>query len=179
MTHFLVLIDVGYRKKDTRFLNVAKLIINCRAENKHLRRQIHIGVDKRRDIDAMAPDMAVENLIVLAECRPCEDVTHLVFVDASIERMQRIHEAVVVVKIFVKKIQDHVAAFVRITWIHRHLAEKILQIRIDHRKRAESVPQVVERKESLDPCLGRLQIPRHNRAPKLKRERKYLIQKLL
>lgn len=54
----------------------------------------------------------------------CEDVTHLVFVDASIERMQRIHEAVVVVKIFVKKIQDHVAAFVGITWIHRHLAEK-------------------------------------------------------
>ena len=103
MTHFLVLIDVGYRKKDTRLLNVAKLIIDCRAEHKHLRRQIHIGVDKRRDIDAMAPDMAVENLIVLAECRPCEDVTHLVFVDASIERMQRIHEAVVVVKIFVKK----------------------------------------------------------------------------
>ena len=51
--------------EDARLLHVAKLAVDGRAQQQHLGRQAHVGVDQRRDVDAVLADEGVQ-----AACSP-------------------------------------------------------------------------------------------------------------
>lgn len=54
--------------------DVAELVVDAGAERFHGRRQVHIGVDQRRDVDAQLLDLMLEDLVVARKVIGREDL---------------------------------------------------------------------------------------------------------
>lgn len=76
VTLFFLLKYIRYRKEYTALLNISKLVIDGRSKHLHCRRETHIGVDKRRDIEAVFPHLMIEYLVILLECLAVKKPLH-------------------------------------------------------------------------------------------------------
>ena len=63
-------------KEYAGFLHIAKFIVDGGAKHLHCRRQAHVGVDKRRDIEAMCPYGTIEYAVVIGKSLAVEQLLH-------------------------------------------------------------------------------------------------------
>ena len=59
--------DILDGEEYTGLLHIAEFIVDSRSENLHCRRQAHVGIHKRGNIDAMIPDSRIKYTVVLLE----------------------------------------------------------------------------------------------------------------
>jgi len=144
VTLLLFLEYVGNRKEYTTLLYIAKLVIDSRSKHLHCRREAHIGVDKRRDIEAVFPHLMIEYLVILLECLSVKKPLHSLVINRCVKGADRPHKHLGIWKMLLKEIKYEVAARAVIARIHGHLAEKIFDFGMLHCKCTKAVPQVVE-----------------------------------
>ena len=144
----LLLQDLIDRDQDTGFLHLAKLVVDGGAEDAHLGRQVHVGVDQRWHVDTELAHLLIKYLIVVAEVIVMEQAREPSFVPFDLQGHDGCHQLVRIREMEVKEVEDQVARLSVVRIIHRDLTEEIAQFGIDHRQGSQSVPQVVEDKET-------------------------------
>lgn len=163
----LLLQDLVDRDQDAGLLHLAKLVIDGGAEDAHLGREVHVGVDQWRHVDAELAHLLVEHPVIVAEIIVMEQAREpcLIPLDPQghdgRDQLFRIREMVV------QEIEDQVARLGVVRIIHGDLAEEIPQLGVDHRQGAQPVPQVVEDKEALRGGSCRLILEGDKRASQL------------
>ena len=136
MTLLLFLEYLGYSKKYAGLLDIAELIVYCRAEHAHRGRQSHVGIDKRRDIVPMIAYGLVEYLVIFLERIPAKQSLHGLTIHICLQRTYGGNKPIMIGEILFKKIQDHVTATGIVARIHRDLAEQLFYLWINHSKSA-------------------------------------------
>ncbi len=152
MPLFLLLKYLRDGKEYAALFDIAELVVHCRAEHPHCRRQPHIGVHERRNAVAVAAHLGVEYAEIALEVAAAEQGVELGLGRRRAQRRYRPHQTVGVGEILVEEVEYHVAAHRRVARVHGHLSEEIAYLGIDNRERAEAVPKVVESVYGL--CAG-------------------------
>ena len=92
-------------------LNVAEFGVDGGAEASHRGREVHVGVDQRRNAQSVVAYGLVEYLVVLAEVSAAEHTFDIGRFRRRTQRVDRGDETVGIREIFVIEVKDHVAAF--------------------------------------------------------------------
>ena len=137
--------------EDARFDDVAELVVDAGAERLHGRRQIHIGIDQRRDVDAHFLDLPLEDFIVFPEVFFRQDVVEfarqfdLDGLFGNHHPVQPVHQVILPgPEVLAQEVQDHLQAFFREGRVDGHLAEEILHPAfVEHDQTAQPVEEVV------------------------------------
>lgn len=167
MAHALLVEDLIDGNEDARLLHLAKTVVDGRSEEFHRRREVHVGVDERRDIEAQVANLAVEDAVVLPEVGAREDLGQLLLGVLVAQRVDGHDEVVLVVEVLLEEIEDHVAADADVARIHGHLAKEVPDVGIDDRQRAETIPKVVEGEDALGVLAHVLVVERDKRSAQL------------
>ena len=123
MAAFLVVGDFVNLDEDAAFFHASKLMVDSGAEHAHGGREAHVGIDERRDVDALASDVVVEPPVVFLEIVAVEERCHFLEVSAGVEWVDGSDKVLMVGEIQVQERQQQVAAVDGIAGVHRHLAE--------------------------------------------------------
>ena len=150
----LFLQDLVDRDQDAGLLHLAEFVVDGGAEDAHLGREVHVGVDQRRHVDAELAHLLVEHLIVVAEVIVVEQAREPRLVPLDPQGHDGRHQLVRIREMAVEEIEDQVARLGVVRIIHRDLAEEIAQLGVDDRQGAQPVPQVVEDEKTFrgGPC---------------------------
>ena len=81
MAYTLVGDDLVDSDEDTRLLDVAEALVDRRAEDTHLGRECHVGIDQRRDVQPDLTYRLVQRTVVLQTVIRGEKPSDLGFVD--------------------------------------------------------------------------------------------------
>ena len=141
---FLFFEDLVDGEEYAAFFDIAKFVVDCRSKHSHGGRQAHVGVDERRDVEAVGADFAVENLVVVFECVAGEELLHFRGVKLDGEGIPGGDEVVVVGEVFVEEVENEVATFAVVAGVHGHFAEQMFDFGMENGQRPEAVPEVVE-----------------------------------
>ncbi len=95
----------------------------------------------------------IEYLVILLECLAVKKPLHSLGINRCVKGADRPHKHLGIGEMLLKEIKYEIAARAVIARIHGHLAEKIFDFRMLHRKSTKSVPQVVKCEKSLCTCL--------------------------
>jgi hypothetical protein len=87
MAHTLVGDDLVDSDEDTRLLDVAEVLVDRRAEDTHLGRECHVGIDQRGDIQPDLTYRLVQRTVVLQTVIRGEELADLGFVDDDGQRI--------------------------------------------------------------------------------------------
>ena len=161
---FQDLVD-GY--ENAGFFDVAKCVVDGRAEHPHGGRKAHVGAHERRDVEAALANGTVENLVVGAEIVFDEELAELFFRRFEQYGVGHCDESVAVAEMALEKIEYHVARLTVEAWIHGHFPEEVFQIGDHHREGAQAVPKIVEGIETLGEIVGALVLEGDERAAEL------------
>lgn len=132
--------DLGDGEEDACLFDIAELVVDGGAEHAHGGRQAHIGVDERRDVDAVGTDGFVEYLVIVEIVGTGEYIAHRLQVGFGVERVYGAHESVGIAEVLVHEVEDHVAALLVVAGIHGDLAEEIFDFGMHDGESAETVP---------------------------------------
>ena len=109
----------------------------------------------------------IQNAIVSTEIIFREDSCHLALRSFQLQWLHRNHQVLLVIKMLLEEVENHIAATTDVRRIHRHLAEEILYIRIEHGEGTQSVPEIVESKDTLGILAHILILERDERTAQL------------
>jgi hypothetical protein len=101
---FLLFKNLGNGKEDATFFDVAKFIVDSSAKHAHRGRKAHVGVNKRRYIDATVANFGVEDALIFFEVVAGEDSLHGLGVEVGLERVNGGNEVVVVGEMLVEEV---------------------------------------------------------------------------
>jgi len=164
VSHALVFQYFVNGNQNARFLHLSKFVVDGGAKHTHRGAQTHIGIDEGRNVVAQFAYFCVEDVIVFLEIALAEEVFKIVLVCPNLQGFFGIDEVVFVAEVLVEEEENHVACLGIEGRIHRHLPEEVFQSRNHHRQCAQSVPEVVERKESFAQFACALIFKRHEGA---------------
>lgn len=134
--------------EDSCFFDLTELVVDGGSEDSHRGAESHVGIDQGRNVEAQFSHLGVEDSIVCFEVFFGEECFQFRFVRACLNGCVGRDKFFVVREVFVQEEENHVPGFWVERGIHGHFAEEIFQVRHEHRERTESVPEIVEGKES-------------------------------
>lgn len=124
-------------------------------------------VDQRRDIITQLANLRIQYLIILFKGILAEQRSQFLVGSFQNQRFHRCYQLFPIIKMLLKEVQNHVASTTMIAGIHSHLAKEVLHIRHHHCQRSQSVPQIIQRKQTFTAGTCRLIFQRHKRASQL------------
>ena len=136
----LLLQDFIHGNENARLLYIAEAIIDGCTKELHGRTEVHVGIHQRRNIETELANLMIQNAIVSTEIIFREDSCHLALRSFQLQWLHRNHQVLLVIKMLLEEVENHIAATTDVRRIHRHLSEEILYIRIEHGKGTQSVP---------------------------------------
>ena len=154
MPTFLLVGDFVDVDVDAAFLHFAKLVVDGCAEKAHGGGEVHIGVDQRRNVDAVAAYELIEAAVVFLKVVAHEKMLGARCRRVGLERLNRGDQCLAVGEVETQEVEQQVAALSLVRGIHRHLAQQIFGVGVEHGECAQAVPEVVERENRLRTLVG-------------------------
>ena len=142
-------IDVVDRNENSGLLHVAEIGIDHRAEHLHRGRQAHVGVDQRRYVFAVFPDLTGQDSVIFRIGASGEERLHLFGVEDKIDGMDVLDKVFPVGKVFVQEVEQYVPGLFVVGAVHGDFSEEVTHVRVVDDQCTQSVPEVVQRIESL------------------------------
>ena len=173
---FVELVDVD---EDAGLLHSSKLVVDGGAKDEHRGREVHIGIDKGRDVATAVAHLGIEDAVVELEVGLHEELAELRGVVLDEQGLIGTHHVAAVAKVLAEEIEDHIARQAVVRGIHGHLAEEILGIGEHHGEGGKAIEEVVESKEALGASTRRLVLDSNERTTQLEGAGQVVVDELL
>lgn len=149
ITLFFLGINVRNGQQNTRLLHAAEIGVDYRIEHPHRRREIHIGIDQRRNVLVELADALDQDAVILLIGLAREKMLVIGIVQVELHGIFTCHQMIGIGKVTAQEPDQGIACHSLVRSVHRHLAEKVFHLGIQHHKRPQTVPEVVQRIDTL------------------------------
>ena len=168
MADTLLLKNLINGNEDTCLLHIAKTVVNRCSEELHGGRKVHVGIHQRRNIVAELTNLLIQDAVVSPEVLFTEQGFQFTLVSFNFQRFHRDNEVILVIKMLLQEIENHVASLSDIGGIHGHFSKEILDIGLDDSQSTQAVPKIIKCKEAFRTVdIGILVGKRNKRASQL------------